>query len=362
MKKGLVFLAIVSVLLLAMLMACSGGSDSGNEDPQPQPGRIAGNVFNTHTGQPLSINITITGAGIQNIIVSDANGNYTSEELQPGVYTIMYNYPEPNPEVIPSQLRNITLSGGIININIDLADVSTLFPDQNYEGRIEFYRGRGNHGVNQVWVRQPDKWVIYDPNNELLNHPEYIDDIFEGFNKIERYTDGFLIAPDSLDDPDFPGRIEIHYGYEEPGEDYTISFYARGPPGEGESVNSNNQIYRSGATARPEDTENIHAELLASIQGGDSESNSFTGCFDSGEFTNDDLIWGKFNYILRKPGDVMVPPSESQYEGLVYEIRLISGINYSVSGFEELQKKSSTPKIPKRIRKQNRPKTPLKKK
>ncbi len=101
------------------------------------------------------------------------------------------------------------------------------------------YRGRGNGGLNQVWVTKPEKWIVYDPNNVLKQYSdpknnEVFNNIMEGFRAIEDYTNGFIIAPSK-------DKVEINNDPNYSLPDGAISFeITDGDAYAGDFVNSNN--------------------------------------------------------------------------------------------------------------------------
>lgn len=222
-----------------------------------------------------------------------------------------------NQDYIPAVIENIALSGGE-NLQIDLAEVNKLNPNNSYSWKelLKAYRGRDYiDGVNQVWTRQPEKWIIWDPKHYLDKYPDpknnpIFDNIMRGFRAIQEYTNGFITAP-SRDD------VEIRHNGTAP--DYSINFtITNGDAYADEYTNSNNEIIKSTAGAGPTGHFTIIEELTSSVQGGDNDST--VGVFNWGEIRPIDKIWGKFNYFKRKPGDKFY--LDGPY-GHLYEVRKI---------------------------------------
>ena len=154
---------------------------------------------------------------------------------------------------------------------------------------------------NQVWVKQPSRWIIYDPLGKLKEYSNPKDNpifnnIMEGFEAIQEYTNGFIKAPSE-------DKVEIRYE-EHKWVDNGIFFeITDGRAYAGEKVNSNNEIYSSGAGASGRSPPS--GETCASVQGGDNEG-AIPTVFDGQPMNDLDRIWGLFNYTKRRPGEELI--------------------------------------------------------
>ena len=161
------------------------------------------------------------------------------------------------------------MSGGEY-IEIDIVRKDFLNPDgYNWKDLLDAYRGRNNANkgyINQRWVKQPDKWIVYDPHGYLKkssdpkNNPIF-DNIMQGFRAIQEYTNGFIQAPSK-------DEVEIRYK-EERTPDGAISFkITDGEAFAFEEENSNDEIIRSGVGAGPYAFYDPMGELVSSVSRG----------------------------------------------------------------------------------------------
>ncbi len=309
----ILFILLFLSSLLLLLPACKKASSVDNS---PVGGPVYLRVDDTFSGQPLDVPVNIECGGMVYEKKTEG-GNLTFEIDKPEQCTIKVNFSNSlankNDDYIPAVLENAGLQGED-NIHIDIVKKQDLNPKgYSWKDLINAYRGKELDGLNQVWVKQPEKWVVYDPHHKLDEykdkyHNEVMNNIMEGFKAIEEYTNGFIRAP-SRD------KVEIRYDGMAP--DYSINFtITSGDAYEKDYANSNDELIRSGAgtTARYDTS----GELCASVQGGDNESAIIT-VFDGGHELNEvDRIWGRFNYKKREPGSRIV--LDGSY-GHLYEIR-----------------------------------------
>ena len=289
-------ISALSVVLL-FSVACSKTSPA-----QPAGGTVRVRVTDTETGSALN-NIPVT---------LDCYGEEFDAKTQGGIAKFEINAPKQctlevnmtnsqvrfNNAYIPSIVENIGLSGGE-QIEIDIVREDYLNPNKhNWNYLLNAYRGKNNGGVNQVWVTQPDKWIVYDPHGYLKKYSDpknnpIFNNIMEGFKAIEQYTRGFIKAPS-------PDEVIIKYKEEKIPNGAVGFIITDGEAWEMDDENSNNEIIRSGAG--PTGHYTIIEELTSSVQGGDNDSD--IGVFNKGVIKLIDLHWGRFNYWKRKPGDV----------------------------------------------------------
>jgi len=312
-------------LLLIILPFLSFFSCKKQSEPEPIVGGPV-RVYVTSTFDNSSLNnIPVTFECNGMIYEKETNGGMAKIDLDaPKQCTIKVNFSNSvasrNNDYIPSVLENIALTGNN-EITLDIVEKAKLNPDgYSWKELLDAYRGGHNGAVNQVWVKQPEKWIVYDPNNVLKQYSDpknnqVFNNIMEGFRAIQEYTNGFIIAPSK-------DKVEIRYK-EERTPDGAISFkITDGEAFEWESVNSNNEIVRSRAGANPifNYGNTVVAELVSSVQGGDNEAGRWIEVvFMSGKINPIDRIWGDFNYNKRKPGSAII--LDGQY-GHLYEIRI----------------------------------------
>ncbi len=315
----ILFILLFLSSLLLLLPACKKASSVDNS---PVGGPVYLRVDDTFSGQQLDVPVNIECGGMVYEKKTEG-GNLTFEIDKPEQCTIKVNFSNSlankNDDYIPAVLENAGLQGED-KIHIDIVKKQDLNP-KGYSWRdlIDAYRGRGRNGTNQVWVKQPEKWVVYDPNHVLKGysdpkHNEVFNNIMEGFKAIEEYTNGFIRAPPR-------DKVEIKY-VEEKIPQGTIGFVITdGEAWELDDANSNDELIRSGAGANPKFNygSTVIAELVSSIQGGDNES-ACPSVFVEYEISDVDRMWGRFNYLKREPGSRIV--LDGPY-GHLYEIRKI---------------------------------------
>ncbi len=350
---------LFSVLLIVMgLILFSVSCKQGEEAPKIITIKIYGTVKDTFSGEVLSgVQVLLkTSEGEEYEVRTDEGGEYEfelqTEEGKGVLIKLYFNFDRARPSYIPSVITKngeesdspttfiqITESTRIDNdlvkkydiflknfINDVMKEWNNITEEDVIVDIINAYRGRRNGGVNQVWVSKPEKWIVYDPNNVLKQYSdpknnEVFTRIMEGFRAIEEYTNGFIIAPSK-------DKVEINNDPNYSLPDGAISFeITDGDAYEGDFVNSNNEIYKSGAGAYPlwdsKEKSDTLAELVSSVQGGDSEAGRWIPVvFMSGSINYMDRLWGKFNYKKREPGSsIILTIFENNSYGFTYETR-----------------------------------------
>ena len=306
------------VLLILFLLFLFSACKSHNDNPVSQSFSIRVYVSDTFDNGSLdNIPVTLECGGI--VYDKVTRGGFTRIDLDnPANCTLKVNFSNQagtqNSEYIPSVIENLTLTGGN-DIRIDIVRKSYLNPEgYKWKDLIDAYRGRNKGGVNQVWTKQPSRWIVGDPNHVLDKYPDkynnpIMDNIMKGFDAIQEYTNGFIIAPPR-------DKIEIYNGTTPSGN--VIAFeITDGRAYEDEDVNSNNEIYNSWAGTSGRSKEGTIMELTSSVQGGDNDST--VGVFNTGKISPLDKTWGEFNYNKREPGSKIV--LNGQY-GHLYELRV----------------------------------------
>jgi len=312
----ILFILLFLSSLLLLLPACKKASSVDNS---PVGGPVYLRVDDTFSGQQLDVPVNIECGGMVYEKKTEG-GNLTFEIDKPEQCTIKVNFSNSlankNDDYIPAVLENAGLQGED-NIHIDIVKKQDLNPKgYSWKDLINAYRGRDNNGLNQVWVKQPEKWVVYDPHNVLKGysdpkHNEVFNNIMEGFKAIEEYTNGFIRAPPR-------DKVEIKYENLNNPPDGVLWFeITDGRAYEADRANSNDELIRSGAGAGPLDDVDTRGELVSSVQGGDNEA-PVESVFMGDVVNSLDKIWGRFNYIKREPGSIMV--LDGPY-GHLYEIR-----------------------------------------
>ncbi len=258
---------------------------------------------------------------------SDDTGNYEIMiGKERGYFKIYVNFDKAKSEYIPSIMTGdkgpIHLVGNEdgerVEINIDIVKFKDLNPDgYNWRELLNAYRGN-LIGLNEVWTKRPDRFIVYDPHNVLkqYNDPKrnpVMDNIRVGFKAAEQYSCGVVKAP-SLD--------EIEIKYETPHwSDGDMCFEITDGDAYETETGEHYEITRSAAGAPPLDDVDTISEIVSSIQGGDNEGRA-PAVFLSGKIRLYDRIWGKFNYKLREPGSyIALGTSNSNRYGFTYEIR-----------------------------------------
>ncbi len=320
----ILFILLFLSSLLLLLPACKNPpSPNNNFSPPHSGGPVTVCVRDTFDGGSLSnIPITFDGTSAHFEGKTDGSGCFTFEINSPVSGTLKINFSNSeaskNHDYIPSVYEGIAFSGDN-NINIDIVKKQDLNP-KGYSWRdlLNAYRGGFSPGINQVWVKQPEKWVVYDPHHVLKGysdpkHNEVFNNIMEGFKAIEEYTNGFIRAPPR-------DKVEIKYETKKWVDNGIFFEITDGRAYEADDANSNDELIRSGAGCMYDNPAYMIGELCASVQGGDNESAIIT-VFDGGHELNEvDRIWGRFNYKKREPGSRMVLDGEY---GHLYEIRKI---------------------------------------
>jgi len=322
MKRYYIF-TIILIMLSLIVINCNIIKDTG-------PIRIYGKVYDTFSGEIIrGVDVKVkVSDGIEYNVETDDRGEWeVIIEGGSNIYVKIYiNFEKNKEEYISSVVcRKGEESDGSNTyimleedreIDVDIVKKQDLnINGDSWEDLIHAYRGRNGGGINQVWVKQPEKWVVYDPNHVLDKYSdpknnEVFNNIMEGFRAIQEYTNNFIKAP---------SRDEVEIRYE------TIHWVENGilfeiTDGEAyavEDTNTNDEIYQSGAGASGRSAKGAGGELCASVQGGDNESGIDT-VFDGNEITELDRIWGNFNYNKREPGSRMILDEET---GKLYETR-----------------------------------------
>ncbi len=346
MKKYYQLFMFFFIILLIFSISCKEqNNDDSNSDVILN--YIYGKITDTFSGKPLSgveikidyfVNMTDKEKTGEYMGTSDDNGNYEIMiGKERGYFKIYVNFDKALSEYIPSIMGN---GGGFsgkyyeatpfhlvgnedgerVEINIDIVKFKDLNPrNYDWEELLDVYRGSGD-GPNDVWVKRPDRFIVYDPHNVLkqYNDPKrnpVMDNIMKGFRAADEYSCGVVRAP-SLD--------EIEIKYEESHWSNGDMFFeiTDGDAYETEFVD-NNEIKRSGAGGGPYAlTQNFVSEIVSSIQGGDNEGDAPSIFGANVHLTKQDKNWGRFNYKLREPGSyIALGTSNSNRYGFTYEIR-----------------------------------------
>ncbi len=337
-KRTKVLFSLVLVLILIFYFGCS---EEGSIMDEVKP-VVYGKVTDTFTGEPIEgVEVKVVDAeGSEYATKTDKEGKYRIELSEIVSAIIMVNFDEGKPNYIPSMVTKdgeydensvsnyIPINEENFEVNIDIVKKYEIFwrsvldliieqrreygedigEDEAIKSILDAYRGRDLPSLNQVWVRQPEKFIVYDPHGYLRDYEDerrnpIFDNIMEGFKAIEEYTSGVIKAPNRDD-------VEIR---ESGGDtDYAIYFeITDGRAFEGESVNDYNEIVRSGAG-----TSAIYGtagELIASVQGGDNES-ALDTVFDGNPMNDYDRLWGKYNYKKREPGSRFYPVYTTSFD------------------------------------------------
>ncbi len=290
-------------------VSLAGGFLLGCKDSSVNPvevgGRVKVIVTDTFSGESLSGIPVVVDGSFGRVEGVTEGGEFSFDIDKPERLRIRVNFSNSksayNGLYIPSEYV-FGVTGDYIAY-YDIVKERDLNPyGYDWKQLLDAYRGRGDdeHHINAVWVKQPEKWVVYDPHGYLKKYEDkrrnpIFDNIMAGFRAIEEYTNGFIRAPHRDD-------VEIK-GEEERIPDGAIGFVITdGDAWALDDANSNNEIIRSGAGARGTHLGYIIGELCASVQGGDNESFVDT-VFDGNPMNKLDKIWGDFNYNKRSPGD-----------------------------------------------------------
>ncbi len=313
----ILFIMLFIFSLLLLLPACKKASSVIDNSSSGGPVFIT--VDDTFSGQQLDVPVNIECGGMV-YEKKTTGGNLTFEIDKPEHCTIKVNFSNSlankNDDYIPAVLENAGLQGED-NIHIDIVKKQDLNPKgYSWKDLIDAYRGRGRNGTNQVWVKQPKYWIVWDDNHVLDKYSdprnnEVFNNIMKGFKAIQEYTNGFIKAPPR-------DKVEIRYDGTAP--DYSINFtITKGRAYEKDWANSNDELIRSGAGAGPYAEVDTRGELVSSVQGGDNEA-PVESVFMGDVVNSLDKIWGRFNYLKRETGSRIV--LDGAY-GHLYEIRKI---------------------------------------
>ncbi len=344
MKRN--FFIVLILFLLFSFVSCKTEDNAENE---PTSFKIYGQITDTFTGKPISgvdVKVKVRNGG-EYETESDENGNYeltvdrNGIESQSFLLKIYYNFSRAKSDYIPSVLTKSGEENDEVSsytnikedtkIDMDLVKKYDIFlkdtikylkeeysMDEETAIRdiIYSYRGRSSSGLNQVWVKKPEKWVVYDPDNFLKQYQDpknnkVFNYIMEGFKFIEKYTNGFIKAPPR-------DKVIIVNGGNISG-DYIYFEITDGEAWEKDFENNYDEIIRSGAGAGPNG--DIIYELTSSVQGGDNDG--YVGVFNNGSISKLDKVLGKFNYKKREPGSRMVSPhwTDRNPYGFLFETR-----------------------------------------
>jgi len=314
---------IVAVIVIFSLLSYSCKKNNSIEE-EPVGGPVRVYVEDTFTNSSLNdIPVTLECNG--NVMEGKTSGGIVTFDLD-NVYTcnIKINFSNSqasrNNDYVASVVERMGLTGGE-DINIDIVRKDDINPSgYNWKELLNVYRGRDNSGIgypNQVWVKQPEKWVVYDPHGYLKQYSDeknnaIFNNIMKGFKAIQEYTNGFIKAPSR-------SEVEIRYETKHWVENGVFFEITDGRAYEADDENSNDEIIRSGAGGGPSpDPNNYMSELVSSVQGGDNEGMVDSVTSGAGYVTEIDKIWGNFNYYKRKPGDKFFLDGEY---GHLYEVR-----------------------------------------
>jgi len=321
-KKGLTYLTILGLSGLSFI---NYGCKKHNDIVNPVGGPVRVYVEDTFTNSSLNdIPVTLECNG--NVMEGKTSGGIVTFDLD-NVYTcnIKINFSNSQAsrdnDYVASVVERMGLTGGE-DINIDIVRKDDINPSgYNWKELLNVYRGRDNRPdyTNQVWVKQPEKWVVYDPHGYLKQYADkknnpIFNNIMKGFKAIQEYSNGFIKAPSRTE-------VEIRYETKHWVENGVFFEITDGRAYEADDENSNDEIIRSGAGARYTGCYDMFGELVSSVQGGDNEGGSFESVVGgTGYVTEIDKIWGNFNYYKRKPGDKFFLDGEY---GHLYEVRKI---------------------------------------
>ena len=347
MKRN--FFIVVILFLLFSFVSCKTEDDAENE---PTSFKIYGRITDTFTGKPISgvdVKVKVRNGG-EYETESDENGNYELTVDRNGIETqsfllkVYYNFSREKSDYIPSVLTKSGEESDEVSsyanikedtkIDIDLVKKYDIFlkdtikylkerlsvdEETAIEEIILAYRGQELSGLNQVWVKKPEYWIVWDDNHVLDQYPDpkhniVFNNIMEGFKAIEEYTDGFIKAP---------SRDKVEIRYEGMAPDYSINFtITEGRAYEKDWANSNDEIIRSGAGTGPSPSSDVYIEeLTSSVQGGDNDG--YVGVFNKGSISKLDKVLGKFNYKKREPGSRILSPNWTDRNpyGFLFETR-----------------------------------------
>ncbi len=345
-KRTKVLFSLVLVLILIFYFGCS---EEGSIMDEVKP-VVYGKVTDTFTGEPIEgVEVKVVDAeGSEYATKTDKEGKYRIELSEIVSAIIMVNFDEGKPNYIPSMVTKdgeydensvsnyIPINEENFEVNIDIVKKYEIFwrsvldliieqrreygedigEDEAIKSILDAYRGRDLPSLNQVWVRQPEKFIVYDPHGYLRDYEDerrnpIFDNIMEGFKAIEEYTSGVIKAPNRDD-------VEIKYETKHWEDGQVVFEITDGEAWAGESVNDYNEIIRSGAGTRGRSAIGAAGELIASVQGGDNES-ALDTVFDGNPMNDYDRLWGRFNYKKREPGAGFV--LDKSLYGFIFETR-----------------------------------------
>ncbi len=336
MRRKRIFFALFLVLIFVLYTGCDGeGSIIDEVEPV-----VYGKVTDTFTGEPIEgVLVSVRSFdGEEFETKTDEDGKYEIRLSKTGSYIVFVNFDKGKPDYIPSVMTKngeyneessenfIPISSERFKVDIDIVKKYDIFlksvinefiseckeeckidigEDEAMVEILASYRGHDYDYTNQVWVKQPEKFIVYDPHGYLKDYEDerrnpIFDNIMEGFKAIEEYTSGVIKAPKR-------DGVEIKYETKHWEDGQVVFEITDGRAFEGESVNDYNEIVRSGAGARGTHLGYIIGELCASVQGGDNESLIHEVVFSTGIMREQDRIWGKFNYKKREPGASFYP-------------------------------------------------------
>ena len=367
MKKGLVFLAVVSVLLLVMLIACSGGSDSGNEEE-----------YVTITVQSRGVKGEALGS---DITIQDSTGTYngfgvvTKDILRGDTINLKVNTNEVVPNYSSYSLYGVRMD---TNKNIIVGSMNEdLLLQMAYQGNLtqllqSIVGAPDEDGKHTLKVAtELTNFIIYDPygklparegnwqqTSEWQNIQSLLKTLYDATYNGEKH----LLNPPSIENIDVRNEQ-----WPQSNNSISANTFTYGIPNNtseawcSKSYNTNDQVYKVLVIAPISKRAEINSESIKGITNGGDGSSYFISTGDHADLTQADLeaLWGVFQKTNQPNQKTKVFAVGNNVHMEVY---VNGNINLQEKRFEELQKKSSTPKIPKRIRKQKRPKTPLKQK
>ncbi len=289
------FLKAIGLGFLSVFIGCKDSS----VNPVEVGGRVKVIVSDTFSGESLSGIPVVVDGSFGRLEGVTEGGEFSFDIEGPERLRIRVNFSNSkgayNGLYIPSEYV-FGVTGDYIAY-YDIVKERDLNPyGYDWKQLLKAYRGLR---VNQVWVKQPEKWVVYDPHGYLKKYEDkrrnpIFDNIMAGFRAIEEYTNGFIRAP---------SRDDVIIRFEDSNVEENVIYFdiTDGRAFETEQVNSNNEIIRSGAGTPGETRTGTIMELVSSVQGGDNDS--YYGVFNTGYVDELDRKWGDFNYNKRSPGD-----------------------------------------------------------
>ena len=185
------FFIVVILVVLFSFVSCKTEDNTENE---PTSFKIYGQITDTFTGKPISgvdVKVKVRNGG-EYETESDENGNYELTVDRNGVETqsfllkVYYNFSRGKSDYIPSVLTKLGEESDDVSsyTNIkedtkidmdlvkkydiflketikDLEEENSMDEDDAIVEIINAYRGRDLPGINQVWVKKPEYWIVW---------------------------------------------------------------------------------------------------------------------------------------------------------------------------------------------------------